>query len=229
MASLEEFVDAHGLPAIAFVIVIEPMGIPLPAETAALFGGFLAHTGHLSLSEVMAVCIVAAIIGDNAGYWLGHHGGRRLLARFGHWLLLPAHRVAAAARFYDRHGGKAVLAERWLPGLRVLGPWTAGITRFPWRRFLAFDIATSIAWGIVTPLAGYLLGASFERFAGLVGTVGTIALVGLVLGVMAVAGLRHIRRDLQGPRFDEAELEAELAQARRATDAPRDDAAGDGS
>ena len=178
------------------------MGIPLPGETVALLGGFVARTGDLPLTAVMAVAVLAAIIGDNVGYFLGHHGGRRILARYGRYVLLPPQRVAKAGKFYARHGGKAVLAERWLPGLRVLGPWTAGIIHFPWRRFALFDLATSIVWGVTVVGAGFLLGASFERVQRSIGLAGGVLVILLLAGAAVALSLRHLRRDLATPGTD---------------------------
>ena len=109
------------------LIAIESAGIPLPGETALVASGVLASQGKLNIVAVVVVAAVAAIVGDNAGYWIGRLGGRRLLAR---WRLVHRHAqrvLPRAERLFARHGGKTVFFGRFIAVLRITAAWMAGI------------------------------------------------------------------------------------------------------
>jgi membrane protein DedA with SNARE-associated domain len=82
MDALRPFLATFGYPALFFTVLLENAGIPIPGETAVLIAGFLASDtggGHFSLVGVMVVTTLAAVIGDNIGFWLGHRYARRYL------------------------------------------------------------------------------------------------------------------------------------------------------
>jgi membrane protein DedA with SNARE-associated domain len=175
-----------GYGALFVLIFIECAGVPVPGETALLTAGVLAGTGRLSLPLVIAVAAAAAMLGDNMGYLVGRHGGRRLLLRGGP---LGHHRRRAVERgeaFFERHGAKTVFIGRWIAGVRIAGAVLAGASAMPWRVFLLFNTLGAIAW------AGTV--ASFAAYAGPVAT-GTLYVVGLVIagGTFVAAWLARKR------------------------------------
>jgi membrane protein DedA with SNARE-associated domain len=178
---VNHFIDHYGLWFLFTIVSLESAGVWVPGETALIAAGVLASSGRLSIAAVIAVAAAGAILGDNAGYWIGRRYGRRLLQRFG-WLdrLLPR-----AERFFRRHGGKAVFLARFVAGVRVTGAWMAGISHMPWWRFLAWNAAGGIAWATAVGLVAYYLGrAAADLIAqyGLVGA-GVVAAVAIAGGV----------------------------------------------
>lgn len=162
----------------------ESAGLPLPGETSLIAVGALASQhGGISIEVVIAVTALAAISGDNVGFILGRHAGRRLLTRDGRWLARRRRFLARGEAFFERHGPKAVFLARWLPGLRVVGAWLAGAHHMRWRTFLLWNALGGVAWAVSIGLAAYLLGhvtATIFRTFGLVG----IAVVVLGAGVL---------------------------------------------
>src|SRR2546428_7429010 len=73
----------YGYAALFVGVFLENLGIPVPGETVLLAAGFFAKQGTLRLSIVIPYAIVAAILGDNFGYWIGRRGGRRFIERYG--------------------------------------------------------------------------------------------------------------------------------------------------
>jgi membrane protein DedA with SNARE-associated domain len=173
-------VEHYGLLFLFGVIALESAGVWVPGETALVASGVLASRGHLEIELVIVVAAVAAILGDNVGYWIGRTGGRRLAMRFP-WL---ARFLPPAEKFFKRHGGKAVFFARFLAGLRVTGAWMAGISHMPWWRFLAWNAAGGIVWatgiGLVAYFFGKAAGDAISRY-GLIG--------GAVAGLVGIAGL----------------------------------------
>jgi membrane protein DedA with SNARE-associated domain len=185
-------IEHYGLFFLFGVVCLESAGLWLPGETALIAAGVYASNGHLSIIGVIVVAAVAAIIGDNIGYWAGREGGRRLLYHWD-WLGRIADRVIPPAeRFFERHGGKAVFFARFFGGLRVTGAWMAGITRMTWWRFLSWNAAGGIVWAIGIGLLAFYAGKAVADSIARYGVYGGIA-IGVVI-VLAVAGIHFWRR-----------------------------------
>jgi membrane protein DedA with SNARE-associated domain len=167
------------------------IGFLLPGETAAVIGGATASTGHTSLPVVMAVVVVAAIVGDTVGYEIGARYGVRLLG------LGPlAHRrerLDRARFFLAERGGPAVFLGRFVAFLRATMPFLAGSAHMRYRTFLAYNAAGGIVWGIACALVGYLAGAAYQRVAARFGEIAAIAVVAIALIAWAVVHFRRRR------------------------------------
>jgi membrane protein DedA with SNARE-associated domain len=177
--AVTSFITQHGLPLLFVVVMLESFGIPLPGETALILFGVLASQGHYSIASVIAVAAVAAIVGDNLGYWLiGRLGGRALFER-NRWLkrwsdgLLPR-----AERIMHRHGGKTVFFGRFIAILRFTAAWVAGLGRMPWWRFLFWNAAGGIAWATAFGLLSFYGG---KAAADAIARYGAYAAVGVVV------------------------------------------------
>jgi membrane protein DedA with SNARE-associated domain len=164
----------------------------LPGETALIAAGVYAAEGHLSITAVIAVAAVAAVLGDNIGYWLGREVGRRLLYRYERLRGIAERVMPPAERFFERHGGKAVFLARFFGGVRVTGAWMAGITRMQWSRFLAWNAAGGIVWAIAVGLLAFWAGKAAADAISRYGVYGGIA-IGIAV-VLVIAGLHLLRR-----------------------------------
>ena len=181
---MTNFVTNQGLPLLFLVVMLESFGIPLPGETALIAFGVLASQGHYSIAEVIAVASVAAIIGDNLGYWLiGRLGGRRLFERTRYGRRYAERFLPEAERLMAQHGGKVVFFGRFISILRFTAAWAAGIARMPWWRFLFWNAAGGIAWATAVGLVAYYGGAAA---ADAIQRYGIYAAVGI--GVVVVIG-----------------------------------------
>ena len=144
--------------------------------------------------------VAAAIVGDSVGYEVGRLLGRRVLA-----LDIMANRrsrVDAAAAFLARRGGVAVFLGRWTAFLRAVMPALAGMARMPYGRFLTFNAAGGIVWGMAVVLVGFFAGESFSTVEKYVGRVAAIALAVLVVAALVVWRVRR-RRAERAERPDE--------------------------
>jgi membrane protein DedA with SNARE-associated domain len=171
----------HGLPVLFLVVMLESFGIPLPGETALIFFGVLASKGDYDIASVIAVAAVAAIVGDNLGYWLiGRLGGRALLRR-NRWLKRWADTVLPRAEgIMRRHGGKTVFFGRFVAVLRFTAAWVAGLGRMRWWRFLFWNAAGGVVWatavGLVAFYGGKAAADAIQRY-GLFAAAGVVVLL----------------------------------------------------
>jgi membrane protein DedA with SNARE-associated domain len=181
------------------------VGFVLPGETAVILGGVLAASERISLWLLLVLVPLAAIIGDTVGYEVGHRLGPRVLA----WKLLRRHRhrLDSTRAFLRHRGGWAVFLGRFTAFMRAVMPGLAGLSRMHYPRFLAYNAAGGIVWGVGVALLGFFAGNSYERVERLVGRGSAIALVVVVLAALALWHVRRRARD----RESEADATGGLA------------------
>ncbi len=167
------------------------LGFVLPGETAVLLGGFMASTGRLDLVTLAVVVVVAAIVGDSVGYEVGRHFGPRILST--RPMRRHEARVQGARAFLEGRGASAVFIGRFTAFLRAVVPGLAGLTRMHYRRFLAYNAAGGLVWGVGMVLIGYFAGSSYQRVEQWLGRGGAIV-IGLIVAAGVVVWLRRRRR-----------------------------------
>lgn len=146
LGALAPLLDQYGYLAVAVLVLAEDFGVPSPGETVLVAAAVYAGAGRLDIFAVALVAFTAAVVGDNIGYAIGRYGGRRLVLRFGRYVLLTPRRLVAAETFFTRHGGKVVTIARFVEGLRQANGIIAGITGMPWRTFLAYNALGAALW-----------------------------------------------------------------------------------
>jgi membrane-associated protein len=133
-------------------LVVTPF---LPGDSLLFAAGAFAALGSLSLWGLLGLLILAAVLGDTVNYWVGHFLGPRLLAV--KWLIKPKH-LAYTHEFYEKYGGKTIIIARFVPIVRTLAPFVAGIGRMRYGRFMSFNLVGGVAWVAICTFAGYLFG-----------------------------------------------------------------------
>jgi membrane protein DedA with SNARE-associated domain len=168
----------------------------LPGETALIACSVLASQGTLSNVAVIVTAAVAAIAGDNAGYWIARSGGRELLERFALTRRYAERYLPRTERFFRIHGGAAVFIGRFVAFLRVTVAWAAGLSLMPWRRFFAWNAAGGAVWATIVGLLAYYLG---EAAAQKLGTYGLVAAgAALLVGAGAYLVIRRAQGEAPG-------------------------------
>lgn len=183
---------SYGYAALFAGVFLENLGIPVPGETVLLAAGFFAKQGTLRLSIVIPCAIVAAILGDNLGYWVGRRGGRRFVERRGKYIGLTPDRLLSAEDYFRQHGPRTIFFARFISGLRVIAALAAGVTHVPWPTFLFYNAAGAVAWATAMGFVGFLFGQSWSLLEHWVGAAGLV-IVGLVAAAILFAVLRRHR------------------------------------
>ena len=187
----------YGYVALFGGVFLENTGIPVPGETVLLAAGFLARQHALRLPLVIACAAIAAICGDNFGYWIGRRGGRRFVERRGKYIGLTPARLASAEQYFREHGPRTIFFARFISGLRVVAALSAGVTRVRWGAFLFYNAAGAICWAAVIGTLGYLFGQSWRLLERWLGR-GGLLLVALVAAAVLFALLRRYRGRITG-------------------------------
>ena len=187
--------DALGYPAAGLGILIESAGIPFPGEALLLAAAAWAAARHMSLPLVILFAFAGATIGADLGYYLGYRGGRPFVERFGSLFRIRPEHISRSEMFFARHGDKAILAARFVLGLRTWGSMLAGMARMPFWRFQIFSMIGALIWAIVIAFAGYLLGSNLPLLEAIIRDVGVGGLVVvLVVAVILVVAARRAER-----------------------------------
>ena len=184
LAAIVDIPPHVGYAAVFALIAVETMGIPVPGETALIAAALLAHDGQLSIVPLVVIAAAAAIIGDNVGFAIGRHGGRRLFLRPGPFHDHRLRIIEQGEPFFEKHGPKAVFLGRWTTGLRIASAWLAGMNKMAWPTFLFWNALGGIVWATSVTLSVYFLGEVAENAIDIVGPVALGGVVVLVVGYL---------------------------------------------
>jgi membrane-associated protein len=165
LPSLTPYLTALGSTGLLVVMVVVfaetglLVGFFLPGDSLLFTAGVLTSAGalHLPFWLVALGVLIAACAGDQVGYLLGRRLGPRVFNRPDSRLFARANAERAQA-FFARHGPKAVVLARFVPVIRTFAPMVAGVGLMPYRRFLVYNVAGALAWGLGLLTAGYFLG-----------------------------------------------------------------------
>jgi membrane protein DedA with SNARE-associated domain len=164
------FIDALysklGYVGVVIAMTIESAAIPIPSELILPFAGWSVSRG---LSEPLTNApwtywgaVIAGVVGNTAGslvsYAIGAYGGRPLIHRYGRYVLISAHDLEVAERWFARYGEVTVFFSRMLPIVRTFISLPAGVARMPLWRFLVFSILGAIPWVMLLVWGGTVLG-----------------------------------------------------------------------
>jgi membrane protein DedA with SNARE-associated domain len=189
---VNHYLASYGLWALFLLVAAESSGIPVPGETALIAAAVLASQGVMVLWEVLVVAAVAAIVGDNIGYWIGRKGGRALLLRWSITRATALRLLPPGERFFRRHGPKTVFLARFIAGLRVTAAWIAGITHMRWRTFLTWNALGGIAWAFGYGLLAYYFGRALVDAISRYGLYAGAVL--LLVGAAVIVGFQYWKR-----------------------------------
>src|ERR1700712_3028699 len=171
------------------------VGFVIPGETAAIIGGVIASQGRVQLWLIALVVVVAAIAGDSVGYEVGGHLGPRFLQL--KVLEKRRRRLDDAQDFLRRRGGAAVFLGRFVAFFRAVMPALAGTAKMFYPKFLAYNAAGGIVWGIGFTTIGYLAGNSYQKVEKVAGQ--TAAYVVLGIAVIALI-IWRVRKHAKNPQ-----------------------------
>ncbi len=147
--------------AILFAIIFCETGVVifpfLPGDSLLFVAGAAAATGGMDIVTLCGVLFVAAVLGDNVNYWVGHTVGPRAF-RWENSRIFNRNGLMKTHAFYEKHGGKVIIIARFLPLARTFAPFVAGIGRMTYSRFFLLDILGGAIWIGSLTLAGYWFG-----------------------------------------------------------------------
>ncbi len=154
-------VQASGYLGILAVVFAESgvfFGFFLPGDSLLFTAGLLSSQGLLNIWALILFVPLAAILGDNFGYWFGAKVGPKIFTREDSFFF-HKHHIERTREFYAKYGVKAVILARFIPVVRTFTPVLAGVGEMPYRVFMKYNIMGGVLWSLSMLLLGYSLGA----------------------------------------------------------------------
>jgi membrane protein DedA with SNARE-associated domain len=177
--------NSLGYLGIVLLMILENLFPPLPSELILPAAGFAAAQGKLNLIGVVLCGALGSVLGTLPLYFIGRVVNEERLVRwadrYGRWLTVSGDDVHKADDWFDRHGPRAVLFGRMVPGIRSLLSLPAGMSEMSLPRFLMYSAIGSALWATLLCGAGYLLGDHYDVVQNYVGPIGTGLVVLLVV------------------------------------------------
>ena len=195
LVKLIETVGYLGLIGIIFAESGLFFGFFLPGDSLLLTAGLLASHGDLEIWTLLLALPVAAVLGDNVGYWFGKKAGPPIFSRENS-LLFRRKNLLAAKDFYEKHGGKTIVLARFMPFIRTFAPIVAGAVQMPYRRFFFFNILGGMLWAVGVTLAGYFLGETIPGIDHYF-----LLIVVVVIFISALPSLIHVWKEYRHDIF----------------------------
>jgi membrane-associated protein len=163
---LEEVIRAIGVLGIAAIVFAESgllIGFFLPGDTLLFTAGFLAHDSIIGVNVhlMVAILFVAAVLGDNVGYWFGKKAGPRIFKREDS-ILFHKENLQRAEKFYEKWGPITLVIARFTPVVRTFAPIVAGVGKMDYKRFMFYNLFGGLLWTTSITYLGYYGGAFLE-------------------------------------------------------------------
>ena len=183
----------YGVPLLFVVIAVAAVGVPFPVSLTLVAAGSFAKQCEMRLLPVIVAGSLAAILGDQIGYGISRWGGRRLIDRITR-RLGGAEKVRKAEALSKKWGGPGIFFSRWL--ITGLGPWlnvTSGISGYPWRRFIFWDVLGEVLWVSLYVMLGYVFSDRVQYIAEILGNLAWAILAFIVAIILGWKLFRYFR------------------------------------
>jgi len=149
------------LYALLFLIIFAETGLVvfpfLPGDSILFIAGTVVATAGLSVHLLVALLIIAAILGDSVNYAVGHYIGPKVFDRPDSRWIRQEH-LRRTQAFYEKYGGITIIIGRFVPIVRTFAPFLAGVAGMTYRKFLSYNVVGAVAWIASLVYAGYLFG-----------------------------------------------------------------------
>jgi membrane protein DedA with SNARE-associated domain len=167
------------------------VGVP-GTEPTMLFAGFNVFQHHLTLAGIVVSGVIGDILGASIAYAIGYYGRLELIERHGNKLHISPRRLEIARGWFDRYGSPVIFVSRFIPGLRAVFPYAAGVSQMPFARFLPFTALGSVGWILGLGLLGRAVGSKWTSWRHNLGYVDYVV-VALLVAAVGYLIVRRIR------------------------------------
>lgn len=183
---------------IGLLMFLENLFPPIPSELIMPLAGFTVAQGKMDFIPVVIAGVVGTILGAFPWYYIGKFISEERLEhladKYGKWISISSKDIRKSNNWFNKHGGKAVLFCRLVPGVRTLISLPAGINNMPLFPFILYSTLGTTLWVSFLTFAGYKLGNNYELVDQYLGPVSKIVLVILVLSLIFWIVRKQIRR-----------------------------------
>ncbi len=147
-----------GYPGIFALMVLESATLPVPSEVVLPLAGYWVYEGHIEFWSAVVVASLGSLLGTSVDYGIGYYLGRPAILRYGRWIRLSERHLGRSETWFTRYGSPAVLLARFVPLVRTVIAFPAGIAKMSLGKFLAFSAVGIFVWDAVLIYLGEVAG-----------------------------------------------------------------------
>ena len=184
MGQLTQYVTAYGLPLIFGIVLLEQLGLPIPAIPVLIVAGALSMGSDLSAWQVLLVAVAASLLADSLWFALGRSQGHRILKTLCKISLSPDSCVRQTESVFERWGMPSLLVAKFIPGFSTVAPPMAGATRAGLGQFLLYDGGGALLWAGAGIAGGMVFHRAIDRALAFLASIGSTAFALLGAGLI---------------------------------------------
>ncbi len=151
-------ISQTGYTGIFLLMIMESATLPVPSEIVLPLAGYLVYTGQLEYWTTVIVASVGSMIGTVIDYAIGYYLGRPAILRYGRWVRLSQHHLERSESWFRKYGNPVVLLARFVPLVRTVIAFPAGIAKMSMTRFLAYSAVGIVVWDALLIYLGVVFG-----------------------------------------------------------------------
>jgi membrane protein DedA with SNARE-associated domain len=176
-----------GYAGVFALMVAESATLPIPSEIVLPLAGFLVFQGQLNFVATVIVASIGSLIGTLIDYSIGYYLGREAILRYGRVVRLNENHLKTTERWFAKHGEMIVLLARFVPLIRTLVAFPAGIAEMKLWKFISFSIVGIVIWDAILIYLGYLFGANYNSIINTLTSLFTpIEVAAVVIAIIAL-------------------------------------------
>jgi len=195
--------NSLGYLGIGLLMFLENLFPPIPSELIMPLAGYTATLPNTQIQVIPAIAagVIGTILGAipwyYAGLILGQQRLQLLAGRYGKWIGISGEDIEKSVNWFQKHGAKAVLFGRLVPGIRTLISIPAGISKMPVVPFFLYSTIGTIGWVTLLTYAGYFLGKNYKLVEDYIDVITKVVVVGVLLAIASFIGYRLWKRSRQ--------------------------------
>jgi membrane protein DedA with SNARE-associated domain len=211
MQELTTLLAQHGLMIVFANVLLTQVGVPVPAVPMLVVAGAFVAQGELAAAPLIAVAVIASLMGDAPWYLAGRRYGYRILRTLCRVAIEPDSCVKQTEGIFERWGAPSLMVAKYIPGFATVAPPLAGTMKLGVPRFLLYSSAAALLWAAFPIAVGALFHAEVERALAWLEGMGAGALAMIVAVLALYVAVKFVERYLlirflRMVRIDVAEL-----------------------
>jgi membrane protein DedA with SNARE-associated domain len=190
-----QWITQHGYAGIFSLLVFGIVGLPVPDEWLLTFSGYLIFKHTLLFFPTFGAAFLGSACGITLSYMLGRIFDTYVLVKYGRFLHVTPQRLARVHSWFERRGRWTLLVGYFIPGVRHLTGYVAGVSELSFPNFALFAYCGAFCWAAIFITIGYVLGEEANRVMQSLHET-TVLVIGLaIVGVLLYVGVRYLRRN----------------------------------
>ncbi|SFD47990.1 membrane protein DedA, SNARE-associated domain [Bacillus sp. OV194] len=181
---LQNLFHHYGYFALYFLLALGVIGLPVPDEFLLTFAGYIVYTGEVSFALTLLAAFAGSATGITINYWLGKSFGLPLLLKYGPKFHLSTHKIHTSQSYFQRFGKPLIMFGYFIPGIRHLTAYFAGMSSLPYRVFAFYAYIGAFIWSFLFIMIGRTVGAKWYLVTAFVHNA---SLLGLAVFIIAIA------------------------------------------